>query len=158
MGFVRHFTVISTGKTSTWSWYYWWCFSLSASGPPGWSQGSCIWCRSGRNFSVQLSASVFRSLWQISCTHRLCLLRVCPEHWMYFSMTDWSGDRPCIPALLLPSSPSACQTWTSRSGSCVWSPWGPPCGAPAQGSSGPGSRSDPRKEELVGPFCDIINW
>ena len=50
---------------------------------------------------------------------------------------------PCKSGCRLPSSLSACRTWTSRSGSCGWSPSGPPCGGQAPSFSRPGSRSDP---------------
>ena len=55
---------------------------------------------------------------------------------------------PCRSDCRLPSSLSTCRTWTSRSGSCGWSPSGPPCGGPAPGSSRPGSRSDPVVESV----------
>ena len=87
-----------------------------------------------------------------------------------------SADWPCSPGGR-PSSPWACQTWpehfmwdisgcidcpaltwTSRSGSCEWSPWGPPCGEPAPGSSAPGSRSDPEiRNNVMRIFCNNSN-
>ena len=128
-----------------------WCqsgtssFALSSGDGPSSSLTSCIrhqyqphW---PGNFNVHIIFSA-----QFICD---CLVQ-CACLCIYIHIV-WISHLPCSRGVP-PSSPSACRiwwkmftlrwqttttvrlTWTARSGSCVLSPWGPPCGEPAPGS------------------------